>query len=118
MINSSDPSGAPVMRTIYLRASTQTSAIVPPATDPATNTSPDDGVVSLVSRAPATNPAPANPTAARPVSIDGGARSDVAMEMFAWQTAQAMLANPMQALRSQSAPDADSVTALFGYHFG
>lgn len=110
MINSSsDPAGSPVMRTVYLRASTQTSAIVPPATDPAANSSPGDGVINLVSR-----PSAAGPVGDRLITINGGTR----MEAFAWQTAQAMLANPMQALRSQSAPEPENVTALFGYRFG
>ncbi|MDK2757871.1 MAG: hypothetical protein KYX66_14190 [Blastomonas fulva] len=111
--NSSDPAGSPVMRTVYIRASTQTSAIVPPATDSASSTSPDDGVISMVSR-----PSASSPTGARLMAIDGGDRSDASMEVFAWQTAQAMLADPMQAKRSQGAPGAESVSGLLGNRFG
>lgn len=111
--NSSDPAGSPVMRTVYIRASTQTSAIVPPATDPPANLSPDDGVISLVSRPSATSA-----TAARLMAIDGGNMSDASMEAFAWQTAQAMLADPMQTMRSQRAPASESVSALLGNRFG
>lgn len=111
--NSSDPAGSPVMRTVYIRASTQTSAIVPPATDPPANLSPDDGVISLVSRPSATSP-----TAARLLAIDGGDRSDASMEALAWKTAQAMLADPMQAMRSQLAPSTESVSGLLGNRFG
>lgn len=111
--NSSDPAGSPAMRTVYIRASTQTSAIVPPATDPPANLAPDDGVISLISR-----PSAANPTAARLMAIDGGDRSDASMEVFAWQTAQAMLADPMQTMRSQRAPTSEVVSGLLGNRFG
>lgn len=108
MINaSSDPVGTTAMRTVYLRASTQTSAIVPPATDTAPATSPDDGVISLVSRPSATSAMDA-----QPAKMDEMARQAPVMELFAWQTAQAMLADPMQALSSQRAPLSENVTAL------
>lgn len=110
--NSSDPAGSPTMRTVYLRASTQTTALVPPATDPPSNLSADDGVISLVTR-----PSAASPSATRLMAMDSPAQSDAAMEMFSWQTAQAMLADPMQAMRSQRAPQAESVTALMGNRF-
>ena len=111
--NSSDPAGSPVMRTVYIRASTQTSAIVPPATDPPANLSTDDGVISLISR-----PSAGRPAAARLTAIDGGDRSDASMEAFAWQTAQAMLADPMQTMRSQRAPTSETVSGLLDSRFG
>ncbi|MGQ3228259.1 MAG: hypothetical protein ACT6R2_05100 [Blastomonas fulva] len=52
------------------------------------------------------------------MAIDGGDRSDASMEVFAWQTAQTMLADPMQAMRSQGAPGAESVSGLLGNRFG
>jgi hypothetical protein len=111
--NSSDPAGSPTMRTVYLRASTQTTAIVPPATDPPGNLAPDEGVINLISR-----PSAASPSATRLMAMDSPERSDAAMESFSWQTAQAMLADPMQAMRSQRAPQSESVTALLGNRFG
>lgn len=101
------------MRTVYLRASTQTSAIVPPATDGPSSSSSDDGVISLINR-----PAAASPSATRLMAMESPERSDASMEAFAWKTAQAMLADPMQTMRSQRAPMADNVTALLGDRIG
>ncbi len=111
--NSSDPAGSPVMRTVYIRASTQTSAIVPRGSDAPVSTMSDTGVISMVSRPSAASPAPAQLRA-----IDSDDRTDAAMEVFAWQTAQTMLADPLQAMRAQRAPVAESVSALLGNRFG
>lgn len=40
------------------------------------------------------------------------------MEAFAWQTAQAMLADPMQTMRSQRAPTSETVSGLLDSRFG
>lgn len=100
------------MRTVYLRASTETSASIPPSTEPPRTVAADDGVINLVNQ-----PAVANPSATRLMAMDNPERSDAVMEVFAWQTAQAMLADPLQTLRTQRAPMAESVTALLDETF-
>lgn len=111
--NSSDPAGSPTMRTVYLRASPQASAIVPPATDPPSNLPTDDGVINLITRPSATGP-----SATRLMAMDSPERSDAAMKAFSWEAAQAMLADPMQAMRAQRAPMAESVAALLDSNAG
>lgn len=109
---SSDPSGSPVMRTVYLRASTKTSALVPAPAEVAAGPASDDGVVNLVNRtATATPPAESLP------GMDGGDRPAAWMELLVWQTAQGILADPMQAMVAQRAPAPDSIAVLVGNRF-
>ncbi|GGB65466.1 hypothetical protein GCM10010833_20820 [Blastomonas aquatica] len=69
-------------------------------------------MISLISQ-----PSAVGPSATRLMAMESPERSDAVMEVFAWQTAQAMLADPMQTLRAQPAPLAESVTALLGEQF-
>lgn len=106
---SPDPTGLPSVRKVYLRTSSETGAIIPPSTGIAFKTASDDGVISLVSRQAAASPAAGNLIAGADVE-----RFPVVMELYAWQTAQTMQADPMLALRSQRAPDAENVAGLLG----
>ena len=105
--NSSDPTGSPTMRTVYLRATNETNVVIPPATEAPNAPLSGEGVLSLVSRLPETTP-----SATQLMAIDSPQWTDAQMSAFSWETAQAILADPMQAMRSQRAPVAESVTAL------
>ena len=105
--NSSDPAGLPTMRTVYLRATNETNAVIPPSTEAPKAPLSDNGVLSLVSRLPEFTP-----SATQLMAIDSPQWSDAQMKAYSWETAQAMLADPMRAMRSQRSPMAESVTAL------
>lgn len=105
--NSSDPAGSPTMRTVYLRATNETNVLIPPSTEAPKAPLAESGVLSLVSRLPETTP-----SATQLMAIDSPQWTDAQMSAFSWETAQAILADPMQAMRSQRAPVAESVSAL------
>lgn len=109
---SSDPSGSPVMRTVYLRASTKTSALVPAPPEVVPSPASEDGVVNLINRTPTAPPAAENL-----LGMDGGERPAAWMELLVWQTAQGILADPMQAMVAQRAPSPDSIADLVGNRF-
>ncbi|MFN3820348.1 hypothetical protein [Blastomonas sp.] len=106
--NGSSPARAPTIRTVYPRAKSQRS-VVPAATKASETLTapPSDDVLCLTTRV-----AEITPTATQLMAIDSPKWSDVQMKAFSRDTAHAMLADPMQAIRSQRAPMAREIIAF------